>query len=225
VRFLDPEHRATQRRATTVVVAVAVFGISFGVLAAQSGLSIVKTSALSLLVFSGGSQLAAVGIAAHGTDAAAVVTGLLLASRLAAFSVVATPYVDGPWWRRAFGTQLIVDEPVVLAAEHRDLQRARYAFWFTGIALFVSWNLVTILGAAVGDVLGDPERLGLDSAFTAVFVALLAPRLRDATERRVAVVGAAIALALTPFAPAGVPVLAASAAVLAGGRGRDRDRA
>jgi predicted branched-subunit amino acid permease len=216
VRFLDPEHRATRRRATTVVVAVAVFGVSFGVLAAQSGLSIAKTSALSLLVFSGGSQLAAVGIAAHGSDVAAVVTGLLLASRLAAFSVVATPYVDGPWWQRALGAQLIVDEPVVLAAEHRDARRARYAFWFTGIALFFSWNLVTVVGAAAGDVLGDPQRIGIDSAFTAVFVALLAPRLRDPAERRVALAGAAIALVLTPLAPPGIPVLVASLAVLVG---------
>lgn len=216
MRFLDPAHRDIRRKGVTVAAAVSVFGLSFGVLAAQRGLSIAKASALSVLVFSGGSQFAAVGLAGTGNDVTAVVTGLLVASRLAAFSVLAAPLVAGPWWRRALGAQLVVDEPVALASEHDDRDRARFAFWFSGAVLFVSWNLVTIVGASVGDVLGDPQRIGLDGAFPAVFVALLAPRLRSPVERRVAIVGVAIALALTPIAPAGVPVLAAAAAVLVG---------
>ena len=212
--------RAHRRKAVTVAVAVSVFGLSFGVLAAENGLSVVKASALSLLVFAGGSQFAAVGLAGAGNEVAGVVTGLLLNSRLAAFSILAAPLVSGSWWRRLIGSQLVVDEPVVLALEHEDRETSRWMFWFSGGLLFVSWNAVTILGAAVGDVLGDPETIGLDGAFPAVFVALLAPRLRDRAARRAAIGGAAIALALTPLVPAGVPVLLASLAVLVAGRRR-----
>jgi predicted branched-subunit amino acid permease len=187
------------------------------VLAADNGLSVPKASALSLFVFAGGSQFAAVGLAGAGNQVAGVVTGLLLNSRLAAFSILAVPLVSGSWWRRLVGSQLIVDEPVVLALEHEDRATARAMFWFSGALLFVCWNVVTIAGAAIGDALGDPETLGLDGAFPAVFVALLAPRLRDPASRRVAIGGAAIALGLTPLLPAGIPVLLASAAVLLAG--------
>jgi len=212
--------REVRRKAVAVTVAVCVFGLSFGVVAGESGLSVAQASAMSLLVFAGASQFAAVGIAAAGNPAAAVVTGLLLNSRLAAFGVLAAPLVVGPWWRRLLGAQLVVDEPVALALEHDDTELARSAFWFTGILLFVSWNVVTVLGAAAGDVLGDPTRLGLDAAFPAVFVAVLAPRLRDGGARRVALGGAAVALALTPVLPAGLPVLLAGAAVVLGDRRR-----
>jgi predicted branched-subunit amino acid permease len=190
------------------------------VLAAENGLTIAKACALSLLVFAGGSQFAAVGLAGAGNSAAGVVTGLLLNTRLAAFGVLAAPLVAGPWWRRVIGSQLVVDEPVVLALEHDDDALRRYTFWFTGALLFVCWNLVTLAGAALGDVLGDPATIGLDGAFPAVFVALLAPRLREAASRRVAIAGAAIALGLTPLLPAGVPVLLASLAVVLGRKRR-----
>jgi predicted branched-subunit amino acid permease len=195
-----------------------VFGVSFGVLAAENGLSVLKASALSLLVFAGGSQFAAVGLAGVGNQTAGVVAGLLLNTRLAAFGVLAAPLVAGPWWKRLLGAQLVTDEATALAMEHEDRALSRYAFWWSGIALFVAWNIVTILGATVGDVLGDPETIGLDAAFPAVFIALLAPRLRDPAARRAALGGAAIAIALTPLVPAGVPVLAAAAAVVLAGR-------
>lgn len=210
--------REIRRKAVTVAIAVSVFGLSFGVLAAENGLSVAKAAALSLLVFAGGSQFAAVGLAGAGNQVAGVVTGLLLNSRLAAFGVLAAPLVSGPWWKRALGSQLVVDEPVVLALEHDDRATARATFWFSGCLLFVCWNLVTVLGAAAGDVLGDPERIGLDGAFPAVFVALLAPRLREPAARRVAIGGAAVALGLTPLVPAGLPVLLAALAVVLAGR-------
>ena len=128
--------------------------------------------------------------------------------------MLAAPLVAGPWWKKVLGSQLVVDEPVVLALEHEDRAAARATFWFSGILLFVCWNIVTIAGAAIGDVLGDPETVGLDGAFPAVFVALLAPRLRDRSSRRVALGGAVIALALIPVLPAGLPVLLAAGAVV-----------
>jgi predicted branched-subunit amino acid permease len=190
------------------------------VLAAENGLSVLKASALSLLVFAGGSQFAAVGLAGAGNQTAGVVAGLLLNTRLAAFGVLAAPLVAGPWWRRLLGAQLVTDEATSLALEHEDRDLSRFTFWFSGVLLFVAWNLVTVIGATVGDVLGDPERIGLDAAFPAVFVALLAPRLRDPASRRAALGGAAIAIALTPLAPAGVPVLAGALAVVLGAKPR-----
>src|SRR5205085_1344074 len=120
---------------------------SFGVLAAENGLSVLKASALSVLVFAGGSQFAAVGLAGDGNQVAGVVTGLLLNSRLAAFGVLAAPLVTGPWWRKAIGAQLVTDEATSLATEHADRDRARSVFWFSGVLLFVCWNAVTIVGA------------------------------------------------------------------------------
>lgn len=195
-----------------------MFGLSFGVLAAENGLSVFKAAALSIFVFAGGSQFAAVGLAGAGNQTAGVVAGLLVNSRLAAFGVLAAPLVSGSWWRRLVGAQLVTDEAVSLAMEHDDRVVSRYTFWFSGVLLFVVWNAVTILGATVGDVLGDPERIGLDAAFPAVFIALLAPRLRDPRGRRAAIGGAAIAIGLTPLLPVGVPVLLASLAVLLAGR-------
>lgn len=214
-----PEQRRLRHQAVTVALAVSVFGLSFGVLAAGTGLSVAKASALSLFVFAGGSQLAAIGVAADGSEWTGVVTGLLLNTRLAAFGFLAAPLVAGSWWRRLAGSQLVVDEPVVLALAVDDPELRRTTFWFAGVLLFVCWNTVTVLGAAVGDVLGDPASIGLDVAFPAVFVALLAPRLRDRSGRRTAIAGAAIALVLVPLVPAGIPVLAAAGGVLAG-RGR-----
>jgi predicted branched-subunit amino acid permease len=188
------------------------------VLAANADLSLAKTSALSLLVFAGGSQFAAVSLAAVGNPAAGVVTGLLLNTRLLAFGVLAAPLVTGSPLRRAIGAQQVVDEPVVLALEHDDRTAQRTAFWFAGVLLYLCWNTVTVVGALAGDVIGDPRRIGLDGAFPAVFVALLAPRMRDPEGRRVALGGAAIAVALTPLLPAGVPVLLGGLAVLLAGR-------
>lgn len=187
-------------------------------LASNLGLSLAKTSALSMLVFAGGSQFAAVSLAAAGNPAAGVATGLLLNTRLLAFGVLAAPLVKGSRWRRAFGSHLVLDEPVVLALEHDERAAQQSAFWFAGLLLFACWNVVTVLGALMGDVIGDPRRIGLDGAFPAVFVALLAPRMRDRDGRRVALGGACIAVALTPLLPPGVPVLLGAVAVLLAGR-------
>lgn len=206
-----------RRRAAIVSFAVSFFALSFGVLAAERGLSIAKAAAMSLLVFSGGSQFAAVSLA-DGSEVTAVVAALLLASRLSAFGVLAAPMIAGPRWRQLVGAQLVVDETVLLALEHDEPAVRRAAFWTTGVVLFVSWNVVTVVGAGVGDALGDPAALGIDGAFPAVFVALLAPRLRGPGPRRVALAAVLIAIVLTPLAPAGVPVIAAAAAVIVAGR-------
>jgi 4-azaleucine resistance transporter AzlC len=198
-------------------VAVGVFAVSFGVLAVASGLSVAKTCAMSLLVFTGASQFAAVGVVGSGgSPLAALGSALLLASRNTAYGLVMAPVVRGSLWRRLLGAQLVVDEPTAMATAQADPGDQERAFWATGLAIFACWNLGTLLGALGGSAIGDPATLGLDAAFPAGFVALLMPHVRRLEGKVVAVLGAGIALVLVPLAPAGVPILAAGAAALLG---------
>ena len=200
-------------------VATGIYGISFGVLAVTAGLSAAQACAMSLLVFTGGSQFAAVSvIAAGGASATAAVNALLLGARNTAYGLSLATLLRGPLWRRAAASQLVIDETTAMARAQDDPRVARGAFWFTGASVFVCWNLGTLLGAYAGDALGDPERYGLDAMFPAAFLALLAPQLRQPGAPAAAVAGALIALVLLPFTPAGVPVLAATLGVLAAAR-------
>ncbi|CAN5735228.1 AzlC family ABC transporter permease [soil metagenome] len=206
------EDRKLVWQAATVALAVSAFGLSFGVLTAEAGLSLAQAVALSALVFSGSAQFAAVSIVADGgTGVSAVVSGLLLNVRSLAFGVVLAPVLDGPLRRRLFASQLVIDESTALAVAQPDDDRRRRAFWLTGGAVFVGWNVSTVVGAVLTGALGDRiDPLGLDAAIPAAFLALLAPRLGTGPERLAAVIGTAVALALVPVAPAGVPILAAS---------------
>ncbi|MGD9695312.1 MAG: AzlC family ABC transporter permease [Thermoleophilia bacterium] len=204
------------RQAVAIGVAVGAFALSFGVLAADAGLSLPQAVALSTLVFAGSAQLAAVGVAADGgTGAAAVVSGLLLNARLVAFGVPLARVLAGPLPRRLVASQLLIDESSALALTQDDPRLARRAFWTGGLAVFVPWNLGTAAGWALTGAI-DVEALGLDAVIPAAFVALLAPRLRGAADRAAAAAGAAIALALTPLTPAGVPIIAATLGAGAG---------
>ena len=205
----------------TLGAAVGVFGVSFGVLAVASGLSVAKTCALSLLVFTGASQFAAVGIVGTGgSPLAAIASALLLASRNSAYGLVLAPDIRGPWWRRLLAAQLVIDETTAMATAQPDRRDRVRAFWATGLAIFVCWNVGTLLGALGGGVIGDPAALGLDAAFPAGFLVLIAPHLRRMEGKVAAALGAGIALVLVPLAPAGVPIIAAGAAALIGCRRR-----
>jgi 4-azaleucine resistance transporter AzlC len=205
------------REALVVGAAVGLFGVSFGVLAVASGLSPAIACGLSLLVFAGGSQFAAVGVlASGGSPAAAVASGLLLNARYVAFGLAVAPRLRGRLLRRAAASHLLIDESSALALARDDDAAADRAFWWTGAAVFVLWNAGTAAGALAGAALGDPKALGLDAAFPAGFLALLAPLLRTHRARVTAAVGAMVAVALVPFAPPGVPVLASVGGVLAG---------
>jgi 4-azaleucine resistance transporter AzlC len=216
----------------TLAAAVGVFGVSFGVLAVAAGLSPFAATAMSALVFAGGSQFAAVGvIAAGGGPVAAVVSGLLLNTRYAPFGIAVAPALTGGRLRRALAAHLIIDEGMALALTRDDSERQR-VFVLTGLALGATWVGGTGLGALAGSSIGDPTVLGLDVAFPAGFLALLAPLLDRPRTRAAAAAGALIAVALLPVAPPGVPVLAAALGVVAGlalparaGRGRTADGA
>jgi 4-azaleucine resistance transporter AzlC len=214
---LTPAPRSPVVASVILGAAVGVFGVSFGVLAVASGLSVAKTCALSLLVFTGASQFAAVGVVgAGGGPVAALASALLLAARNSAYGLVLAPDIQGPWWRRLVAAQLVLDESTAMATSQADRRDRVRAFWATGIAVFVCWNIGTLLGALGGGVIGDPAALGLDAAFPAGFLVLIAPHLRRLDGKVVALLGAGIAFVLVPLAPAGVPIIAAGAAALVG---------
>lgn len=202
-------------RALSVAAAVSIFGLSFGVLMADAGMGTGKAAAMSLLVFAGGSQFAAVSVVmAGGTQVAAVLSGLLLNVRLLPFGVSVAHLVGPGLLRRAAGSHLVLDESTALATATTDPHLGRRTFWWTGVAIYLGWNVATVLGVEVGGLVGAPEDLGLDGAFPAVFVALLVPRLREPGARMAASVGAVVALLLVPLVPSGLPVVAATVAAV-----------
>jgi len=209
--------RTILRDALTLGVAAAMLGVSFGVLAVAAGLPVIKVSALSLLVFAGGAQFAAVGVlAAGGAAVAAVTAGLLLNARFVPFGMTVAAVVSGPPWRRALGAMLLTDETAALALAQPEPSSRDRAYWLTGVVLYLTWNAGTIVGALAGNALADPTALGLDAAFPAAFVALLAPLLRDRRAYVAALTGAALALVLTPLLPPGLPILGAVGGAVVG---------
>lgn len=199
--------RRVGRDALAIGVATGAYGLSYGAIAVASGLSVAQASALSLFAFTGASQFALVGVVgAGGSTVAALVTALLLGSRNTLYAVRLTGLFPA---RRALAAHLVIDETTAMAVTHADRVQARRAFWLTGAAVFVCWNLATLIGAFAGDLIADPAALGLDAAFPAAFLALLAPKLRERPVLVAAVGGAAVALLATPYLPAGLPVLLA----------------
>ena len=198
-----------------MAVAVGVVGLTFGVLADAAGLGLSQIIVMSALVFTGASQFAAVSVVdAGGSGGAAVGSAMLLAARNALYGPVVARILPPAWLPRAIGTHLLIDETAAMASVQDDDADAADAFWWTGLWLWSLWNVGSVAGALIGAVIGEPETWGLDAAFPAAFVALLAPHLRTAPGRVAALLGAALAIAATPIAPAGVPILVAAIAVV-----------
>lgn len=214
----DQRRREVLRQAVSVGVATGAYGLSFGALSVAAGLNLWQTIALSALLFSGASQFAVVGIiAAGGAGGAAVATSTLLGVRNGIYGLQVSRLLGVRGLRRVPAAQLTIDESTAVAVAQPEQSAQRLGFWSTGLAVFVMWNLTTIVGALVGNALGDPKRFGLDAAAPAAFCALLWPRLRSGDARAVAAAAAIIAVVVAPHAPAGIPVLvAALAAILAG---------
>jgi 4-azaleucine resistance transporter AzlC len=211
----SPARRRILRDALAIGLATGAYGLSFGVLSEAAGLSLLQTVALSALVFTGATQLSVIGtLAAGGGLAAALVNGLLLASRHVAYGISVARVVSGPLWRRLLGAQILIDESTAMAKAQDDEESSRLAFWATGISVYVCWNASTVVGALAGSTISDPAAFGLDVVFPAAFVALLAPQLRRPGAPAAALAGAVIAAALVPFTPPGVPMIAASLGVL-----------
>jgi branched chain amino acid efflux pump len=209
------------RAAGPLVLAVAGFGISFGVLARAAGMGVVAPIVMSATTFAGSAQFGAVSIlGASGTLASAVAAAVLLNARYGPIGLSMAPAITGPWWSRLLQSQMIVDETWALAADGRGGFR-RGVLLGAGVLFYVGWVGGTALGVAFGDLLGDPATYGLDAAFPALFLTLLVGQLTSRRSKQAALLGAAIALALTPLTPAGVPIVAAAGACVLG-LARDR---
>ena len=216
------ERRGIVVNALGVGIAVAAYGVSFGAISVTSGLTALQTQILSLLMFTGGSQFALIGVLAAGGGAvSAVATSVLLGVRNAFYGLSMAEVLHVRGLRRVVAAQLTIDESTAMAvsrsAEHDGGRASRFAFWATGLSVFVFWNLATLAGAIGANALGDPKRLGLDAAIPAGFIALVWPRLKDRRSWAIGLCAFAMALVLTPFLQPGVPVLlTASVAVVAG---------
>jgi 4-azaleucine resistance transporter AzlC len=211
-----PEMRPVVAASLTIGIAAGVFAIAFGVGAVAAGGTVAQACVMSLLVFTGASQFSAVSVVDSGGSTASALGGaMLLAARNGVYGLTLARHLDGSLGRRLVAAQLTIDESTAMATAQDDPDARRAAFWITGCAVFVCWNVGTLIGALAGEAI-DPETYGLDAAFPAGFVAMLAPHLRTPMGRAVGIVGALICLVLVPFAPIGVPILCASAAVLIG---------
>lgn len=213
--------RAAVRDAFAVGIATAVYGISFGALAVAAGLDIWQTCFLSLVMFTGGSQFALVGVLASGGVAAggsAIATAAMLGIRNVVYGMRMKPLVDEPRpdgrpasvWRRVAAAWVTIDESTAVALAQSDDRAARTGFWVTGIVIFIGWNLTTFVGALIGDALGDTSAYGLDAAAAAAFLGLLWPRLKRVQAGAVAVGAAVVATIATPVLMPGLPVLVAA---------------
>jgi predicted branched-subunit amino acid permease len=216
---LDPRRRReVVRQSMSVGLATGTYGISFGALSVASGLDVWQTQALSLLMFTGGSQFAFVGvIAAGGAGGTAIATAALLGIRNGLYALQLSPVLRVRGLRRVAAAQLTIDESTAVGLVQHEPTAKRLGFWATGLAVFVLWNATTLAGAIVGNALGDPRRWGLDAAAVAAFLGLLWPRLRTRQAGAVAAAAALVAVLVAPHAPSGVPVIVASGvAVVAG---------
>jgi len=201
-----------------LTVAIVGFGFSFGVLARSAGFGWPAAIVMSATTFAGSAQFAAASILGDGgTIAAAVGAALLLNARYGPIGVTVAPWLSGSTLSRFAHAQLTVDESWAIAAEGDGRYDPRKLVG-AGLLLYVCWVGGTAIGAIGGESFGDPETLGLDGAFPALFLGLLVPIAKGRRPVQAALLGAAIALALTPFAPPGVPIIAASAACLLGVR-------
>ncbi|CAN5249242.1 AzlC family ABC transporter permease [soil metagenome] len=211
-----PTRRSVVRDSIGVGVATGAYGVSFGAISVASGLSVLQTCALSLLVFTGASQFALVGVVASGGNPiTGAVSALLLGSRNTLYGLRLAPLLGFTGWRRATAAHLIIDESTAMSVVQPDPELARVGFLVTGGSVFVLWNAATFAGAVGSEALGDPRAYGLDAAVGAAFLGLLWPRLSGRTERLAALFAALLALGLVPLTTPGVPVLAAGLVAVA----------
>jgi 4-azaleucine resistance transporter AzlC len=211
-------YREGARLIAPIAVAAAAFGASFGILSRAAGFDVVAAVVMSATTFAGSAQFAVVStLDSGGAVAAAIVAAVLLNARYAPISVSVAPYFSGSRLRRLLESQLIVDESWVISRQP-DGRFDRRILVGAGLVLYVAWVGSTVVGAVAGEAIADPATLGLDAAFPALFLALLVPQLSSRRALAAAVLAAAIALALIPFTPAGVPIIVASAACLIGWR-------
>ena len=204
--MIRPQHY--WRDGLTMSITVGVVGVTFGVLADAAGFDLPRIVFMSVFVFAGASQFAAVSVIDSGGAAgAAVSSALLLAARNVLYGTVVRRVLPVSLLGRLAAAQFVIDQTAAMAVAQTNRRDATGAFWFTGATLWLCWNAGSVAGALLGPVLGNPETWGLDAALPAIFVALLAPHLGTAAGRVAALAAAAVALGAVPFTAPGLPIL------------------
>lgn len=222
--FRAPHARRFISASLMIGVAFIIFGLSFGVLAVSAGASVLQSCVMSLLIFTGASQMSAVSVIATGGSAASAFGGaVLLSGRNAVYGLAMAPVLRGSSLpARLLGAQWVIDETTAVVSAETDPATRRTAFWISGAILYSSWNLGTLLGALLGSSI-NPSDFGLDVAFPVMFTAMVASHLRTKQGRLAAIFGAVAAVALAPFMPIGVPILVSAFGMLFGLAPRSED--
>jgi 4-azaleucine resistance transporter AzlC len=214
ISLRDPRVRPVLTTGVTLGLAVGIFAILFGVGAVAAGGSIPQACAMSLLVFTGASQLSAVAVVAGGGSFGSALGGaLVLAARNGVFGLTMSRRLTGRLPTRLLAAQLTIDESTAMATAQEDPELQRAAFWITGVSIYIFWNLGTLIGALAGNAI-DPKQFGLDAAIPSAFVAVLWPHTRTKRGRMAMAIGAGLCLISIPFVPIGVPVLISATAIL-----------
>ncbi len=205
---INPKTNPIDRTALSVAFTVGLYGAAFGAAGVTAGFSILQTCMLSLLLFSGASQFAVVGImGAGGTAISAIATATLLGFRNALYGLQMAPILKVSGIKRVLAAQITIDESTAVATlQENDADRQR-GFYITGVGVYIFWNLFTFLGALGASAIGDPAVWGLDAAVPAAFCGLIWPRLKNKTHFIVSAVAITWALVLTPISPAGIPII------------------
>lgn len=204
-------NRATASQSLGVSLTVGAYGLAFGAASISAGFSVLQTCLISLIMFSGGSQFALVGVIGGGGSAiSAIATAGLLGVRNMLYGLRMAPLVKAKGFKRLVAAQVTIDEStgVALSQEKLGEKAMLQGFWLTGIGVYIFWNLFTLAGAIGAKAIGNPAAWGLDAAVPAAFLGLLWPRLESKTDRLVAVSAIALSLALSPFVAAGLPIIA-----------------
>ena len=222
--FRAPHARRFISASLMIGVAFIIFGLSFGVLAVSAGASVLQACAMSLLIFTGASQMSAVSVIATGGSAASAFGGaVLLSGRNAVYGLAMAPVLrGGSLPSRLLGAQWVIDETTAVVSAETDPATRRTAFWISGAILYACWNIGTFLGALLGSSI-NPSDFGLDVAFPVMFTAMVASHLRTKQGRLAAVFGAVAAVVLAPFMPIGLPILVSAFGMLFGLAPRSED--
>jgi len=205
---INQKKNPVDRTALSVAFTVGLYGAAFGAAGVTSGFSILQTCLLSILLFSGASQFAVVGImGAGGSAISAIATATLLGFRNALYGLQMAPILKVGGLKRVLAAQITIDESTAVATLQENDEDRKRGFYVTGIGVYIFWNLFTYLGALGASAIGDPSVWGLDAAVPAAFCGLIWPRLKNKTQFLVSAIAIAWALLLTPIAPAGIPII------------------
>jgi 4-azaleucine resistance transporter AzlC len=211
----DAGFRSGARASVPYSVATTLVGISFGILA-RPVMGPVAAIAMSVIVFAGSAQFAALAVlSAGGSAVAAIVAGLLLNLRFVPMGIAIAPSLRCGPLRRALCGEALVDASWAMANRGGGRFDIRFLLGASSLQ-YPAWVLGTIAGVLGSGAIGDPDRFGLDAIFPAFFLGLLVSELRGSRARAVALIGGVIAFALIPAAPAGVPIVAAALAATLG---------